>query len=1303
MMSSINRRKRILAMFAVLIAACLILLPSGKALANQLLPVANPGFEMVDDELMPESWEGAKWVEEDSYIWADDEVKYEGNYSLCVESPTENDARAQQEIRSAQQAIYKISAMVKTEGVSEEGRGASLSVDGTFAYSPDIKGTQDWQEVALYGRTVKGQDSITIMCRIGGYGELASGKAWFDDVKVEQVDSVPAGATVQDLTVVEAGEGGDGDDNDIPPLLPDSKILAFFSIIFVFLFIIIYKMISGKEYKIKDPVSILVFILAIALILRLIGAVLVNGYPNDIGCWKGWSISMWETGPAGFYTSGQFADYPPGYMYVLWILGGIRSLFDLDANSVAFTVIVKLPSIITDLVIAILIYRWTPKNFSRLAALALAAFWALNPAIIFNSGYWGQIDSILTLLLLVSLYNFMSRRRLVACLVFAAALLIKPQALLFGPVLLFLFIKDILDKEERKRAIIELLLGIVASMVAFFLLILPFKGTQEYTWIFEKYFSTATQYNFASVNAFNIYSLFGQNWVEDSTVFLFMSYKMWGFVLVAILILFSAYLFFKSEKREMAYLIAAFMLIGIYMLAPNMHERYYYPALLLLIVAYFHLRDRRILYLCLGFSTTLFAGEGLLIHGHILGWEPWLIALSLANTILFIYAVWVVTNIVIQKGCLPGFIPDKLDKERDEADNEDKNSLLEEYGIVKKVMVRKDYLLMAIITVVYTVFAFINLGSTVSPETQWKSQGEDVVVATLDLGAEKTIASAMYFGGIGEGNLDFEISSDNTDWTSFYEIKHEDGEMYKWRKTSDFSASGRYVRITSMDKGTVIYEVCFRDEEGNNISPVNITVEPVADEGSRKGENANFKALEKKLYGDASAMFDEQDKVPEFPSYYNSMYFDEIYHARTAYEHINGLAPFENSHPPLGKVFISIGISVFGMNPFGWRIIGTLFGIAYIPIMYILAKRIFKKTKYAFWAAVLMGFDFMHFAQTRISTVDVYGVFFIMLMTYFMYRYREHNYNREPISESLKPLIMCGVMMSLGCASKWICIYSGVGIAILLFESVWQRYREKMYADMMIRRYRRSLECKEESDLPEPPAEIKRYETAADEFWSKTGKTALVCLAVFIILPLVVYLLSYLPYILCVQKPYSLKDVWGVQEFMFNYHSNLKAGHPFMSAWYTWPVDARPILYFNDTVKGDMVSAISSFGNPAVWWAGFVCVIVIVYKKIKGRTGNDKLPLFLIISMAAQFLPWLLVNRATFIYHYFASVPFVILITVYVLREIIERTKKRNWIMYVHIALVVVLFLLYYPVISGMPVPRDLFSWLKLFPSWSLF
>ena len=43
--------------------------------------------------------------------------------------------------------------------------------------------------------------------------------------------------------------------------------------------------------------------------------------------------------------------------------------------------------------------------------------------------------------------------------------------------------------------------------------------------------------------------------------------------------------------------------------------------------------------------------------------------------------------------------------------------------------------------------------------------------------------------------------------------------------------------------------------------------------------------------GSGETLIDEQADVPLHLSWYDSTYFDEIYHARTAYEHLLGAEP----------------------------------------------------------------------------------------------------------------------------------------------------------------------------------------------------------------------------------------------------------------------------------------------------------------------------------------------------------------------------------------------------------------------------
>jgi dolichyl-phosphate-mannose--protein O-mannosyl transferase len=154
------------------------------------------------------------------------------------------------------------------------------------------------------------------------------------------------------------------------------------------------------------------------------------------------------------------------------------------------------------------------------------------------------------------------------------------------------------------------------------------------------------------------------------------------------------------------------------------------------------------------------------------------------------------------------------------------------------------------------------------------------------------------------------------------------------------------------------------------------------------------------------------------------------------------MEPYETTHPPLGKILISTGVALFGMNPFGWRIIGVLFGIAIVPLLYFFGKRLFRETRYAALASFLIAFDFMLFTQSRIATIDTFAVFFILLAYERMHRYFEMSFYRDKLLKTLTPLAISGLAFGFATATKWIGLYAGAGLAFLFFLSLWNRYKE---------------------------------------------------------------------------------------------------------------------------------------------------------------------------------------------------------------------------------------------------------------------
>ncbi|MNN79052.1 hypothetical protein D3C81_1956630 [compost metagenome] len=89
------------------------------------------------------------------------------------------------------------------------------------------------------------------------------------------------------------------------------------------------------------------------------------------------------------------------------------------------------------------------------------------------------------------------------------------------------------------------------------------------------------------------------------------------------------------------------------------------------------------------------------------------------------------------------------------------------------------------------------------------------------------------------------------------------------------------------------------------------------------------------------------------------------------------------------------------------------------------------------------------------------------------------------------------------------------------------------------------------------------------------------------------------------------------------------------------------------------------------------------------------------IAFFSQYVPWMLVPRETFLYHYFAMVPFMILAIVYVMKLLDSKVPGAAKIRYAYVALAAVLFIMFYPVLSGMQVSADYVNIvLRWFPSW---
>ena len=212
----------------------------------------------------------------------------------------------------------------------------------------------------------------------------------------------------------------------------------------------------------------------------------------------------------------------------------------------------------------------------------------------------------------------------------------------------------------------------------------------------------------------------------------------------------------------------------------------------------------------------------------------------------------------------------------------------------------------------------------------------------------------------------------------------------------------------------------------------------------------------------------------------------------------------------------------------------------------------------------------------------------------------------------------------------------------------------------------------------------------------------------FVVIPVLIYYFSYY----WLLRGEGLTSFWGmfskarvervieIQKNIFNYHAGLGGDtHYFRSPWYQWPVIWWPMWYYSGTayMPDGVISSISCMGNPAVWWFGLAALLFVIVRMCWLRRA-PKLYVMVVIAFASQYLPWVIVPRSTFIYHYFASVPFIIIASVLLLDYIRGRSDKAFKVTSgVLLGAALILFIMFYPLESGLPTSREYAKYLRWF------
>lgn len=149
--------------------------------------IRNPSAEVVDGSVI-DGWTADARARYAVHFY--DNIAHDGSKSLFIKSDRPSSGRWSTKVLLKPWSKYRFSGWIKTEDIaSQNGKGAGFRMDGLVADTIGFTGTNDWTEVTFEFETGN-DDCVTLSCFLDVKPRaMATGRAWFDDMKFEYISS----------------------------------------------------------------------------------------------------------------------------------------------------------------------------------------------------------------------------------------------------------------------------------------------------------------------------------------------------------------------------------------------------------------------------------------------------------------------------------------------------------------------------------------------------------------------------------------------------------------------------------------------------------------------------------------------------------------------------------------------------------------------------------------------------------------------------------------------------------------------------------------------------------------------------------------------------------------------------------------------------------------------------------------------------------------------------------------------------------------------------------------------------------
>ncbi len=413
--------------------------------------------------------------------------------------------------------------------------------------------------------------------------------------------------------------------------------------------------------------------------------------------------------------------------------------------------------------------------------------------------------------------------------------------------------------------------------------------------------------------------------------------------------------------------------------------------------------------------------------------------------------------------------------------------------------------------------------------------------------------------------------------------------------------------------------------------------------------------------------------------------FDESLFGQYAKEYLEGNPTWEG-HPPLGKYFIMLGILLFGQNEIGFRILGASFG-SIMPLLLIgLIYRLTAKRNFALLSGLFLFSDGLFLVESRLALLNVFLVAFGLVSQMFVLA-------GLTAQGKLRTFLLCcaGLMLGATASVKW----NGLGFSLLLFLVillVWAiaKFFPKNLAKLGIL------------------AEITKL-----HWWQY-----LLC---FVIMPISFYLVQWIPLFMLNSGGVHQESGFGVihsfwqslvrvHEHILWWHSTdivtsidpEHPAHPYCSSAISWAVMARPVGYYFQNREA-YFAVIQGLGNPLLWWFSTLAIIVITIGSLLPpfrKSTNIGSTNYVLLGYFANYVPWLIVKRCLFVYHYMSAAVFSFIALAWVVCQMLEQKGIIRYLGYGIIATVLLSQIFFMPLWLGLPIlPSDFYRRMWFMPN----